>query len=148
MDRLQTWDSCITAIVYGGDAERAQKKFETWCCTSPEGENAVETVIKRIVAAQFIDQLLAETGGEPPDWPELSGQAYDVLQAIPVDDFEQGYWVEINEVVPPGKISFNIETLKQGLPEDIRSGLNWSPDKKFFFLVSVQSASGAGLSRR
>jgi hypothetical protein len=29
--------------------------------------------------------------------------------------------------------------LKRDLPEDIRSGLNWSPDKKFFFLVSVLS---------
>jgi hypothetical protein len=138
-DSLQTWDSCITAIVYGGDAGRAQEKFETWCGTSPEGENPVETTIKRLVAAQFVDQLLTESGGNPPDWLQLSRRAYDVLQATAVDDFEQGYWVEINEVVPPGKISFNIETLKQGLPEDIRSGLNWSPDKKFFFLVSVLS---------
>jgi hypothetical protein len=129
----------MTGIVYGGDADRAQKKFEAWCCISPEGENAVETVIKRIVAAQFVDQLLTETGGEPPVWPELSRQAYDALQASAVDDFEQGYWVEINDVVPPGKIDFDIEALKKGLPEDIRSGLNWSPDKKFFFLVSVLS---------
>ena len=138
-DSLQTWDSCITAIVYGGDAERAQKKFEVWCCTSPEGANPVETEIKKIVAAQFVDQLFTETGGEPLDWPKISQQVNDILQATPVDDFEQGYWVEINEVVPPGKTSFNIEALKQGLPEDIRSGLNWSPDKKFFFLVSVLS---------
>jgi hypothetical protein len=138
-DSLQTWDSCITAIVYGGDADRAQKKFEAWCCTSPEGENAVETEIKKVLAAQFVDQLFTESGSEPPDWPEISRQAFHVLQETPVDDFEQGYWVEINEVVPPGKTSFNIETLKQGLPEDIRSGLNWSPDKKFFFLVSVLS---------
>jgi hypothetical protein len=138
-DSLQTWDSCLTAIVYGGDADRAQKKFEAWCCTTPEGENAVETEIKKVLATQFVDQSFTETGGEAPDWPELSRQAYDVLQATAVDDFEQGYWVEINEVVPPGKTSFNLETLKQGLPEDIRSGLNWSPDKKFFFLVSVLS---------
>jgi hypothetical protein len=138
-DSMQTWDSCITAIVYGGGADRAQKKFEAWCCTSPEGENPIETEIKRIVAAQFVDQLLTESGGNPPDWPELSRQAYDVLQATAVDDFEQGYWVEINDVVPPGKISFNIESLQKNLTEDVRSGLNWSPDKKFFFLVSVLS---------
>jgi len=140
VDSMQTWDSCITAIVYGGDAAQAQKKFEAWCCSYPKEENPVETEIKRLVAAQFVDQLFTENGGEPPDWPQLSCQAYDLLQATPVDDFEQGYWVEINEVVPPGKTSFNIEMLKQGLSEDIRSGLNWSPDKKFFFLVSVLSA--------
>jgi hypothetical protein len=126
-DRL--WRRCRTGA----------KKFEAWCCTSPEGENTVETEIKKVLVAQFVDQLFTETGGEPPDWPQLSRQAYEVLQATAVDDFEQGYWVEINEVVPPGKTSFNIETLKQGLSEDIRSGLNWSPDKKFFFLVSVFS---------
>jgi hypothetical protein len=139
MDRLQTWDSCLTAIVYGGDAERAQKKFEAWCCSSPEGEKTIETEIKKVLAAQFVDQLFTESGGEPPDWPKISQQVNDILQTSAVDDFEQGYWVEINDVVPPGKTSFSIEALKQGLPEDIRSGLNWSPDKKFFFLVSVLS---------
>jgi hypothetical protein len=137
VDSLQTWDGCMTAIVYGGDAGRAQRKFEAWFGSGPEGENPVETKIKRIVAAQFVDQLLTESGGEPLDWPKISQHVNDILQGPAVDDFEQGYWVEINEVMPPGKISFNIETLKQGLPEDIRSGLNWTPDKKFFFLVGV-----------
>jgi hypothetical protein len=92
---------------------------------------------KRVVAAQFVDELLTEPGGKPLDWPQISQQVGDLLQATPVDDFEQGYWVDINQAVPPGKISFDIESLKRDLPEDIRSGLNWSPDKKFFFLVSV-----------
>jgi hypothetical protein len=56
-----------------------------------------------------------------------------------VDDFEQGYWVDINQAAPPGKTSFDMESLKRDLPEDIRSALNWSPDKKFFFLLSVLS---------
>ena len=41
--------------------------------------------------------------------------------------------------MPAGKISFDVESLKRDLPEDIRSGLNWSPDKQFFFLISVLS---------
>ena len=76
-------------------------------------------------------------GGKPLDWPQISRQVNDILQATPVDDFEQGYWVDLNQAMPAGKISFDIESLKRDLPEDIRSGLNWSPDKKFFFLVSV-----------
>jgi hypothetical protein len=83
--------------------------------------------------------LLTESGGSPLDWPQVSRQVNDILQATPVDDFEQGYWVDINQAVPPRKISFDVESLKRDLPEDIRSGLNWSPDKKFFFLVSVLS---------
>jgi hypothetical protein len=129
----------MSAIIYGGDPEQAQKRFEAWCRRTPEGENPVETEIKKVVAAQFVDQLLTESGGNLLDWPRISRQVNDILQATPVDDFEQGYWVDINQAVPPGKISFDVESLKRDLPEDIRSGLNWSPDKKFFFLVSVLS---------
>jgi hypothetical protein len=139
VDRLQTWDTCASAIIYGGDAEQAQKRFEAWCRLTPDGENPVEMDFKKVVAAQFVDQLLTESGGQPLDWPQISRQVNDILQATPVDDFEQGYWVDINQAVPPGKISFDVESLKRDLPEDIRSGLNWSPDKKFFFLLSVLS---------
>jgi hypothetical protein len=139
VDRLLTWDTCVTAIIYGGDAEQAQKRFEAWCRLTPDGENPVEMDIKKVVAAQFVDQLLNESGGNPLDWPQISRQVNDILQTTPVDDFEQGYWVDINQAVPPRKISFDVESLKRDLPEDIRSGLNWSPDKKFFFLVSVLS---------
>jgi len=139
IDMLQTWDTCVSAIVYGGDSEQAQNRFEAWCRRSREVEPPVETEIKKIVAAQFVDQLLTESGGKPLDWPQISQQINDALLATPVDDFEQGYWVDCNQVVPPGKISSNIESLKRDLAEDIRSGLNWSADKTFFFLVSVFS---------
>ena len=137
VDSIQDWDSCASAIIYGGDAEQAQKRFEAWCRQTPEGENRVETDIKKIVAAQFVEELLTEAGGRPLDWLRISQQVNDVLQATPVDDFEQGYWVDLNEVMRPGKISFDVESLKRDLPEDIRSGLNWSSDRKFYFLVSV-----------
>lgn len=139
VDSIQIWDACVSAIIYGGDAEQAQKRFEAWCRQTPEGQNPLETEIKKVVAAQFVDQLLTESGGNPVDWPQISRQVNDILQATPVDDFEQGYWVNVNQVVPPGKISFDVESLKRDLPEDIRSGLNWSPDKQFFFLLSVFS---------
>jgi len=96
VDSIQTWDSCVSAIIYGGDAVQAQKRFEAWCRRTPEGENPVETEIKKVVAAQFVDQLLAESGGQPLDWPQISRQIDDALQTIALDDFEQGYWVDIN----------------------------------------------------
>ena len=140
VETFQTWDACASAIVYGGDPEQAQKRFEAWCRRTPEGENPVETEIKKVVAAQFVDRLLTESGGNQLDWVQISQQVNDALLATPVDDFEQGYWVDINQAIPPGKISFDIESLKHDLAEDIQSGLNWSPDKNFFFLVSVLSA--------
>jgi len=139
VDGIQIWDTCASAIIYGGDAEQAQKRFEAWCRLTPEGQNPLETEIKKVVAAQFVDQLLTESGGKPLDWPQISRQVNDILQATLVDDFEQGYWVDVNQVVPPGKISFDVGSLKRDLPEDIRSGLNWSPDKKFFFLLNALS---------
>ena len=139
VDMLQTWDGCASAIIYGGDAEQAQKRFEAWCRSSSERENPARVEIKKVVAAQFVDQLLTESGGKPLDWPRISQQVNDILQMTAVDDFEQGYWVDINQAVPPGKIIFDVESLKRDLPEDIRSGLNWSPEKKFFFLLSVLS---------
>lgn len=139
VDSIQIWDSCVSAVIYGGDPEQAQKRFESWCRLTPEGQNTVETEIKKVVTARFVDQLLTEFGGNPLDWPRISQQVNDTLQATAVDNFEQGYWVDINQAVPPGKISFDVGSLKRDLPEDIRSGLNWSEDKKFFFLVSVLS---------
>jgi len=139
VNTLQTWDACASAIVYGGDPAQAQKRFEAWCQPPQTADQLCDVKIKRIVAAQFVDQLFTESGDQPLDWPKISEQVNELLQATPVDDFEQGYWVDINQAVPPQKISPDIESLKRDLTEDIRSGLNWSPDKKFFFLVSVLS---------
>jgi hypothetical protein len=47
--------------------------------------------------------------------------------------------VDVDQVVRPGKLSFSAGTLPSDVPEDIRSGLNWSSDKKFLFLLSVLS---------
>ena len=30
VDSIRHWDSCMSAIIYGGDTERAQKRFEAW----------------------------------------------------------------------------------------------------------------------
>jgi hypothetical protein len=136
-DSLQIWDASASAILYGGELEQAQKKFEVWCCQSPEGQNPIETQIKKIVVTQFVERLFNEAGGEPLDWPGVSMRVAESIQATVVDDFEQGYWVDINQALPPGKLSADIESLQRELPEDISSGLNWSPDKQFFFLVTV-----------
>ena len=52
VDSIQIWDSCVSAVIYGGDPEQAQKRFESWCRLTPEGETAVETEIKKIVTPQ------------------------------------------------------------------------------------------------
>ncbi|HEU5396511.1 MAG TPA: hypothetical protein VFV81_05035 [Verrucomicrobiae bacterium] len=136
-DLLQTWDDCTSLIVVDHDAVTAQKKFQDWLGGQPDGENPLTTEIRRISAAQFIDQWFNENGGAPLDWPLILEQAAKQLESTPTDDFEQGYWVDVDQVVPGGHVSFNIEALRQSLPGEIESGLNWSAEKQFLFVISV-----------
>jgi hypothetical protein len=127
---------CASLIVCAENADEAQQRFEESVCAQPEGESQTQTQILRIVAAQFVDQLLTEKEFVPPDWPQIARQAQADMESTPADDFEQGYWVDLNAVCLP---SADIGALRQDLPEDIRSGLNWAEDKQFFFLLSVLS---------
>jgi hypothetical protein len=136
---IQTWDGCASQIVFGDSPDEAQKRFEAWSRATPEGENPVGVTIRKIAAAQFVDQLFTESGGAPINWPGILKQAESQLESLPVDDFEQGYWVDVDQVVRPEKLSFSSGTLQSDVPEDIRSGLNWSSDKKFLFVLSVLS---------
>jgi hypothetical protein len=136
---IQTWDSCASLIVLGDSPDEAQTQFEAWLRRPPEGENPMDLQIRKIAAAQFVDQLFTESGDAPLDWPAMLKQAEAQLQSTSMDDFEQGYWVDVDQVVRPGKLSFSAGTLPSDVPEDIRSGLNWSSDKKFLFLLSVLS---------
>ena len=65
--QLQTWDTCMSLIVYGDDVSRAQKTFEDWCHASERGENPVQTEIKKIVGAQLVPEFLTEAGGQQLD---------------------------------------------------------------------------------
>jgi hypothetical protein len=136
---IRTWDSCASQIVCGGLPDEAQRRFETWLRTTPEGEEPAEVQIRKITAAQFVDQLFTESGSAPLDWTEILKQVESETESTPADDFEQGYWVDVDQVVRPDTLSFSANTLQADVPEDIRSGLNWSADKKFLFILSVLS---------
>jgi len=138
-DTIQTWDACGTQIVFGDSPGEAQKQFETWLHTTPEGENPVKVTIRKIAAAQFIDRLFTESGDAPLNWHQMIKQVESQLQSKPMDDFEQGYWVDVDQVVRANKLSFSVGTVQSDVPEDIRSGLNWLSDKKFLFVLSVLS---------
>ena len=89
---LQVWDSCASQIVLGGSPDEAQSRFETWLRTTPEGENPVDIKIRKIAAAQFVDQLFTESGGIPIDWPKILKLVESQLESTLADDFEQGDW--------------------------------------------------------
>src|SRR5205807_2682005 len=120
---LQTWDTCMTAIVYGGDAARAQKTFEDWCQAPREG--AVQTEIKRIAGAELIDHLLTESGGQQLDWPSISQRFIESMPSIeteaeaPAAAEDPGYWVDVNQAVPTESVRLDMQSLKRELPEDV-----------------------------
>jgi hypothetical protein len=132
---FRTWDSCVSQIVAGNDPAEAQSRFEAWLVANP----TVQVEIKKVVATQFVGQLLAEAGAAEIDWPRVCQDANAILEGTPVDDFEQGYWVDPNEILGPGQTSSDINALQRGLPDDIRDSLNWAPEKTFLFVVSVLS---------
>ena len=136
-EELQVWDSFDTSIILAENPETAQTQFEGWLQTAAEGENPRKVRIKKLSAAQLVDQLLTESGAASLDWMAIVQQSLIQLESTPVDDFEQGYWVDVDQCIRPEKLSFDVATLQQELPEDIRSGLNWSSEKKFYFVLSV-----------
>ncbi len=99
--------------------------------------NSLPTTIAKVVVTPFMEQLLNEAGYTPIDWPKISEQMAASATDLPDEDFEQGYWVDVDNVVPLESAGCDVESLQTNLSEDIRSGLNWSPEKQFFFQISA-----------
>jgi hypothetical protein len=136
--RGQIVDSCSSLILYGADEDAAWKKFEEMLSATGVGEeNPTPAKIVQMNGAPMLDQLLAEAGPQPIDWPALSAEILANLEVTAPDDQEHGYWVECDPLVRPGKAAADVEALRSTLPEDVRSGLNWSAEKTYFFLISV-----------
>jgi len=132
---FRTWDACAPIVVFSRSLDDAREQCEAWLRQPGEGEK--ETIIRKITQTPIVDRLITESAASPLDWPNIMKQMETSLESIPADDFEQGYWVDVDQVVRPDKLSFSAGTLQSDVPEDIRSGLNWSSDKQFFFLFSI-----------
>ena len=136
-DSIQIWDASADAIVFGFSPDESQRLFESELSRQPEGENPREVTMRKISVAPFVEQLLTESGNVPLNWARILEKADSLLQSTSVDDFEQGYWVDVDQVVPSDKISFSVSTIESNVPEEVRSGLNWSDEKQFFFFLKV-----------
>lgn len=140
---LQSWDTCMSAIVHGEDAASAQRTFEG-------GVSALAKARLKRSSEKFSVPSLWANCSRNPAAKQWIGAAISqkVTRSEPTNDTDdtdapdepvdhgEGFWVNVNEVVPPESAQLDIESLKRVLPEDIASGLNWSSDKKFIFLVS------------
>jgi hypothetical protein len=133
----QTWAALSMQIIQAATPEEAQTRFEAPLHAPPEGEDPVDMKIVKISGAQFVEYLLTESSNVPLDLPAIAKEAQAQLEATAVDDFEQGYWVEVDPVVSPVELSQSVDALRAALPEDIRSGLNWAPEKQFLFMLTA-----------
>jgi hypothetical protein len=138
-ETLQTWDASGSMIVVSENSDAAQAYFENWIRTQTPGENPMQIEIRKISGAQILEQLLTEEGGEPFDWPQITEKVIAQAESFDADAFQQGYWVDVEQAVRPGKLSPDVETLQRDLSQDFGVDLNWSADKQFLFIISVLS---------
>jgi len=127
-------------IVCANTADQAQTLFEGWLTPTLKGEGTAQSEIKEITGVPFLGQMLTEVGRAEIDWPETCRKAKALLEEAPADDSEQGYWLDLHNFRQPDNSQHDIEALRAALPPDVRDGLNWSLEKKFFFLVNVLRA--------
>lgn len=138
-ERPRIWSRTVSMAVCAHSEESAQKQFGDYVRSQPKGENPREAKIHDLAAAEFIPELLTETGGFPLDWPQISQQMRTDAESATGEYLEQGgYWLDEASLNNISGSYPSWEGLRHTLPEDIRSGLNWSDQKQFFFLFCVQ----------
>lgn len=137
-ETIHVSDASLPVIAFSPSEDDARTLFEGELCKQPEGEEGErEVTVRKIFAAPIVGQLLTESGNVSLNWTNIIERSAAVVESTPMDDFEQGYWVDVDTVVPSDKMSFSASTLQSDVPEDVRSGLNWSGDKQCFFLLQV-----------
>ncbi|HEY1788574.1 MAG TPA: hypothetical protein VGJ73_10485, partial [Verrucomicrobiae bacterium] len=136
-DIIDVTDASLSVIVFSASPDEAQRLFENALCEQSPEEGRKEITIRKFYAAPIVGQLLTESGNLALAWPKILENSDAVLESTPVDDFEQGYWVDVDKVVPSHNVSLSVGTIESNVPDDVRSSLNWSGNKQFFFLLKV-----------
>ncbi len=133
-------DACTTALLYGAEQDAAWKAFEAALLSpSAEEDPTVPRKMERMVGAPVLEELLTENGNVPSDWENLAREALQIVESTAADDQGQGYWADCDQLVRPDELAPGVDWLQRELPEEIRSGLNWSSEKNYFFLITVLS---------
>ncbi|MEI7727949.1 MAG: hypothetical protein WCO56_00140 [Verrucomicrobiota bacterium] len=132
---LRDW--CLNTIVYDTSETEARTWFEAAIIRAYTNELAGPPTVEKMVSAPVLSDLLAEAGATPIQWPQLVEDAFAALQATESIYQELGFWVDCEQVVPVAKLPTDVETLRNRLPSDINTALNWQADKFAYFLISA-----------
>src|SRR5882762_4684790 len=112
-ETLQTWDTSASFIIIAENSDKAQALFEECVRFQSPDEKPKQIEVRKIAGAQFLDQMLTENRSEPLDWRQIEERALTQVESTAIDSFEQGYWVDVDQAVPGGKLSPNIEALQR-----------------------------------
>jgi hypothetical protein len=137
----QLGNSCVSLITYGGELERANDYFAQWllALNLNHSGDPVPSKVEQIVVTPVLEQLFTEEGLVSINWAQVCEEAARASDADAEDLFEQGHWADCDALVSPDDLSSDIESLRETLPDDVRSGLNWSGGRQHIFLVSALS---------
>jgi hypothetical protein len=134
---IEVWDASLSVIAFSTSSDQAQRLIENALREQSPDEVKKEITIRKFYEASIVGKLLTESGNVALSWPQILETSDSLQQSTPMDDFEQGYWVDVDATVRPDKLSFSLGTLQSDVPDEVRSGLNWSGEKQFFFRLSV-----------
>ena len=131
------WDSCSSMILHDCDEETGRAWFEGWLQHGGRAEGEEPRKVEKVVVSPVVDRLLTENGEEPLDWAALDEQASQVVEAADEAYEQLGYWTDSDALVPPSRLPVDLSALQSSMPEEVRSGLNWSEERQNLFLVSA-----------
>ena len=130
-------DTCASMILHGCEEAPGRAWFEGWLQHGGRAEGEHPRKVEKVVVSPIVDRLLTENGDEPLNWVAMEGMAARVLE-VEGDAYEQqGYWADCDALVPPARLPADLNALQRSLPDDVRSGLNWSEETQNLFLVSA-----------
>lgn len=131
-------DSCSSLILTGLEEDAAKKYCHT-CLAEPAKEDSIPPKIEKLVCAPVLDQLLTESGPMPIDWDAIAKNVAEHVAQAELDDSSHGYWLDCNACLNADNLPASADALRHDVPEDVSTGLNWDPEKSYYFIVHVLS---------
>ena len=92
--------------------------------------------IENIGATPVFEQLVTENGLSPLDWAALV-QSQSLPEGSEPDDFDAGYWLDCQQLVPADNLPTDAEAFRRSLSDADAADLNWSSEKNYLFVIKA-----------
>ena len=136
ISRVTTGGSSLVCIIgTGANEEAAVEWYQKWLS---EGylDDTGTMVINDIATTPVFNQLITENGCVPLDWKALADSQVTPEDSVP-DDFDAGFWLNTQALVPAENLPNNFEDLRNSIPAADAAELNWNPEKTHLFVIKA-----------